>query len=161
MRGNSPPFPLIQRSTLLTSRVAHVWPSLLAFVFVPADDPLAALMAPTPRASVPTSSFGSAAMPPPNLRSQSMPNFAVFSPRGGAGVANGGAGGAKRMEPVQEGVAFSAASDPKAGNGNDTGRPGLAPPASAPRVRAGTMPRATTLQPPASMPRRGAKKPLV
>merc|ERR1711871_79283 len=81
-----------------------------------ADDPLAALMAPTPRASVPTAGFGSTTMLPPNLRSQSMPNFAVFSPRGGAG-------GAKRMEPVHEGVVFSGASAPKAGNGNGTGRP--------------------------------------
>merc|ERR1711991_134288 len=118
-----------------------------------AEDPLAALMAPTPRASVPTAGFGSTAMPPPNLRSQSMPNFAVFSPRGGAGGAKGSAGGANRMEPVQEAVAFSGASAPKAGNGNGAGRPGLAPPASAPRARAGTMSRAATQHPPSSMPR--------
>ena len=164
MQVRAPHFPIFdytQRSGLLTLCVMYARFLLLAPGLFYSDDPLAALMAPTPRASVPTAGFGSTAMPPPNLRSQSMPNFAVFSPRGGAGGANGGAGGAKRMEPVHEGVVLSGASAPKAGIGNGTGRPGLAPPASAPRARAGTMPRAPAQHPPSSMPKQGAKKPLV
>ena len=135
-------------------------------------DPLAALMAPTPRASVSgagmgaggaAGSFSGGPAPPMSARSQSMPNFQVFSPKGArhqpmAKVPEEPAGGATGGSIA--GLRPPASAQRRSGAPNGNAGAGPAPPATAPRL--GAVSRAAGLQaPPASMPKKARKKPMV